>query len=131
MKTIRWRQRFANFEKAFRQLKQAVELIDTLDDLSKEGLIQRYEYTLELAWKTMKDFLESKEVIVSFPKDVIRHAFRADLIDNGELWMEMLKQRNLLSHTYDEEIFKTAIDSIVNTYFYEVKKLYDLLNHEQ
>lgn len=129
-KEIRWQQRFANFEKAFLQLQSAVKSIDSLDDLSKEGLIQRYEYTLELAWKTLKNFLESKAVVARFPKDVIRHAFQTELIEDGELWMEMLKQRNLLSHTYDEEIFKAAIESIVNTYFYEIEKLYVLLKDE-
>lgn len=89
-KETRWQQRFVNFEKAFLQLRSAVKSIDALDDLSKEGMIKRYEYTLELAWKTLKDFLESKAVIASFPNDVIRHAFQTELIEDGELWMEML-----------------------------------------
>lgn len=129
-KETRWQQRFVNFEKAFLQLRSAVKSIDALDDLSKEGMIQRYEYTLELAWKTLKDFLESKAVIASFPKDVIRHAFQTELIEDGELWMEILKQRNLLSQTYNEEVFKIAIDGIVNVYFYEIEKLYVLLKDE-
>ena len=127
----RWKQRFSNFEKAFIQLSKAIERIDELDDLAKEGLIQRFEYTLELAWKTLKDYLEHNEVIVKFPKDVIKQAFQADLISNGELWMEMLKNRNLLSHTYNETIFYDALDKVVNNYYSEIKNLYIFFNAEK
>lgn len=131
LKDTRWHQRFNNFEKAFKQLKAAVVRIDELDDLGKEGLIQRFEYTLELSWKTLKDYLESKEVIAKFPKDVIKEAFQAELIGNGELWLEMLKNRNLLSHTYNEEIFADSIHKIINYYFNEIQNLYTFFNNEQ
>jgi nucleotidyltransferase substrate binding protein (TIGR01987 family) len=129
-KDLRWKQRFQNFEKAFLQLSDAVDKIEKLDTLSKEGLIQRFEYTLELSWKTLKDYLESKEVIAKFPKDVIKQSFQADLIDNGEIWMNMLEKRNLLTHTYDEKIFITAINAINNLYFDQIKKLYQYLKNE-
>jgi nucleotidyltransferase substrate binding protein (TIGR01987 family) len=131
LKEIRWRQRFQNFEKAFLNLQFAVEAIATLDKLSREGLIQRFEYTFELSWKTLKDYLEAKELIANFPKDVIKLAFQADLINNGEIWMQMLEKRNLLTHTYDEIIFNNAIDEITRLYFDEIKKLYILLKNEQ
>ncbi len=130
-KEIRWKQRFINFNKAFSQLDKAVDIVSQLDDLAKEGLIQRFEYTLELAWKTLKDYLESKGVIAIFPKDVIRQAFQTEIIENGELWMEMLQERNLLSHTYNEEIFRHSIDKIVNSYFAEIEKLHFYLKNEQ
>jgi nucleotidyltransferase substrate binding protein (TIGR01987 family) len=129
-KDLRWKQRFQNFEKAFLLLSDAVDKIEKLDTLSKEGLIQRFEYTLELSWKTLKDYLESKEVIAKFPKDVIKQSFQADLIDNGEIWMNMLEKRNLLTHTYDEKIFITAINAINNLYFDQIKKLYQYLKNE-
>lgn len=129
-KDLRWKQRFQNFEKAFLQLSDAVDKIEKLDTLSKEGLIQRFEYTLELSWKTLKDYLESKEVIAKFPKDVIKQSFQADLIDNGEIWMNMLEKRNILTHTYDEKIFITAINAINNLYFDQIKKLYQYLKNE-
>jgi nucleotidyltransferase substrate binding protein (TIGR01987 family) len=130
-KDIRWKQRFSNFEQAYMRLKEAVEDFDTLNRLAKEGLIQRFEYTLELAWKTLKDYLESKEEIAKFPKDVIKKAFRADLIDDGETWMEMLEKRNLLSHTYEEQIFNEVLAEITGPYFIQINKLYDLLKNEQ
>lgn len=99
-KEIRWKQRFENFKKAFLKLKEAVEKFTNLDDLSKDGMIQRFEYTYELAWKTMKDFLESRQVETRFPRDVIKQAFAYGIIDDGEIWMEMHNQRNLLIHTY-------------------------------
>ncbi|MBN1596781.1 MAG: nucleotidyltransferase substrate binding protein [Bacteroidales bacterium] len=130
-KQTRWKQRFANFELAYSRLKEAVEEIDHLNRLSKEGLIQRFEYTLELAWKTLKDYLESRQEIAKFPKDVIKKSFRAELIDNGEIWMEMLEKRNLLSHTYEEETFKRILSDIVDLYFDQITKLYLFLKNEE
>lgn len=130
-KEIRWKQRFQNFEKAFLQLQKAINSFENLDDLSKEGLIQRFEYTFELAWKTLKDYLESKEMIAKFPRDVIKNAFQTELIDNGELWINMLKERNLMAHTYDEENFKKALNNITDLYFSEIEKLYRMLKNEK
>ena len=131
-KEIRWKQRFQNFEKAFFQLKKGVNLFENLDELSKEGLIQRFEYTLELAWKTIKDYLESEEEIVAkSPKSAIKNAFQTDIIDDGELWINMLQDRNLMAHTYDEDNFKKALDNIINHYFAEIEKLYNFFKNEQ
>ncbi|MBI9065274.1 MAG: nucleotidyltransferase substrate binding protein [Marinilabiliaceae bacterium] len=130
-KAIRWQERFVNFEKAFKQLTDAVDRIDSLDDLAKEGLIQRFEYTLELAWKTLKDYLEAQEVIAKFPKEVIKQAFQTELISDGELWLEMLKNRNLLSHTYNETYFTDSINKIMTSYYQEIKDLYNLFKNEQ
>jgi nucleotidyltransferase substrate binding protein (TIGR01987 family) len=123
-KEIRWRQRFQNFDKAFKQLKNGLERLDSLDNLAKEGLIQRFEYTLELAWKTLKDYLEANEVITNFPKEVIRQSYKTELIKDGDIWMEMLQNRNLLAHTYDEEVFNISIDKISRIYFQEIETLH-------
>ena len=69
---------------------------------SRLALSQTYEITFELAWKTLKDFLESKEVVAQFPRDVIKEAFKNKIIREGETWLDMLEKRNLMSHTYDE-----------------------------
>ena len=130
-KDIRWRQRFDNFEKAFKQLQDAVSRIDELDDLSKEGLVQRFEYTFELTWKTMKDYLESKGVKVSFPRDTIKQAFATGVINDGDVWLEMLDSRNLTAHTYDESNFNKSVDLIVNKYFGLINELYENLKNEQ
>lgn len=130
-KEIRWEQRFINFEKAFLLLKEAVSRYESLDDLSKEGLVQRFEYTFELAWKTLKDYLESKGVIAKFPRDVIKNAFQTELINNGEAWIDMLEKRNLLAHTYDKKNFEEALSTIINFYYPEILNLYNFFYAEQ
>lgn len=129
-KEIRWKQRFENFKIAFKRLSEAVNNINNLDDLSKEGLIQRFEYTFELAWKTLKDYLEYKGEIAKFPRDVLKKAFQTELIDNGEIWFEMLDKRNLIAHIYDEDIFNTVINLIRSSYYKEIYKLYNFLLNE-
>jgi len=79
MKETRWKQRFANFEKAFLQFKEAVDRYDSLDDLAKEGRIQRFEYTLELAWKTLKDYNEAQEFITKTQRETIKQAFQINI----------------------------------------------------
>lgn len=130
-KQTRWLQRYENFNKAFIQLESVVLTNRPLSDLEKEGMIQRFEYTFELAWKTLKDYLDSQEVTASFPREVIKQSFHHELIDNGEVWMDMLEQRNLLAHTYNEKNFLLAIDLIKNHYFSEINKLHQLLSSKQ
>jgi nucleotidyltransferase substrate binding protein (TIGR01987 family) len=122
-KSIRWRQRFQNLQKAFIQLSEAVTLIENLSVLEKEGLVQRFEYTFELSWKTLKDYLESQDVQINFPREVIKSAFQYNILSDGEIWMEMLEKRNMMSHTYDEEIFNESIKRIVNDFFPQLEKL--------
>lgn len=122
-KDIRWKERFVNFNKAYLQLEAAIQRFDELDNLSKEGLVQRFEYTFELAWKTMKDFLESKGVEENFPRDIIKMAFQSGILDNGEVWMDMLKKRNLMAHTYNEPVFQEVLFEIKNHFFPQIQKL--------
>lgn len=114
MQDIRWKQRFENFEKAFLLLRSSFDKESDFTDLEKEGLIQRFEYTFELSWKTLKDYLEFSGIKLeeTTPRNVIKLAFASGVIKDGELWIKMLIQRNLLSHTYNQEVFNTAIDSI-------------------
>ncbi|WP_129595747.1 nucleotidyltransferase substrate binding protein [Anaerophilus nitritogenes] len=126
-KEIRWRQRFENFHKAYGQLHNAILDFDQLSVLEKEGLIQRFEYTFELAWKTLKDYLESQEVEVKFPREVIKAAFHYELIEDGEVWMDMLEKRNLLAHTYDEERFNFAVAKIKEEYYKAIAQIHSLL----
>lgn len=122
-KDIRWKQRFNNFESAYNRLKSAVERIEELDELSKEGLVQRFEYTFELAWKTIKDFLESKGEPETYQRDIIKKAFQLEIINQGELWLEMLEKRNLMAHTYNQKTFEAVVDLIHKEYFPEISKL--------
>ncbi len=116
---IRWKQRFENFERAFRLLNEAFEK-DTaeMSDLEKEGVIQRFEYTFELAWKTLKDYLIYSGVVLDqiTPREVIKEAFAARIIKDGQVWMDMLEQRNLMSHTFDSETFEAVFSSISQHY---------------
>ncbi len=123
---IRWKQRFSNYQKALSQLQSAVELSEQreLSNLEKQGLIQSFEYTHELAWKTLKDFLEfrgSTEPIYG-SKDTTRLAFSYDLIDDGQVWMDMIKSRNLTSHTYDEQTVNEIVDLILGSYIVQFEK---------
>ena len=116
---IRWIQRFNNFIKAFSQLKEAVELAQQrpLSKLEAQGLIQAFEYTHELAWNTLKDFLESRGIRNLYgSKDATREAFKTGLIENGEIWMDMINSRNLTSHTYNEATAAKIVSAILDAY---------------
>ena len=123
-KTTRFHQRFANFKKAFLQLKAAMDRFEELDDLSREGLIQRFEYTFELAWKTLKDYNESQGFITGTPRETLKQAFQANILDNGEIWMEMLDKRNLMAHTYEENTFRQVLEDIRLKYFEQIESMY-------
>ena len=121
-KDIRWIQRFNNFDKAFIQLREAVLLAEqrNLSRLEEQGLIQAFEYTHELAWNTLKDFLEDRGVKKMFgSKDATREAFRTGLIEHGDIWMDMIKSRNLTTHTYDESTATAIVSAVIHAYFAE------------
>lgn len=128
---IRWVQRFVSFSKAFKQLEDAVILSNDrpLSKLEEQGMIQAFEYTHELAWKTMKDFLQDKGNNALFgSKDVTRAAFKLGLIENGDVWMDMIKSRNQTSHTYNEEVAVEIVNDIINHYFNNFILLHEKLN---
>lgn len=121
-KDIRWIQRFNNFSKAFAQLKDAVELAAerNLSKLEEQGLVQAFEYTHELAWNTLKDFLEARGVKNLYgSRDATRAGFKAELIENGDEWMKMIESRNQTSHTYDETIAAKVVSDVIEIYFAE------------
>lgn len=119
---VRWIQRYNNFTKALQQLKEAVHLARErpLTKLEQQGLIQAFEFTHELAWNILKDFLENRGVQNLYgSKDATRAAFKAGLIENGQVWMDMIQSRNLTSHTYDEATASKISTAIRDTYFTE------------
>ncbi|CAN5150622.1 nucleotidyltransferase substrate binding protein [soil metagenome] len=123
---IRWKQRFQSFGRAYFLLNEALEEgPDVLSALEKEGVIQRFEYTLELAWKTIKDYLEAGGLIISpvTPRQVLKDAFAATIVHEGHVWIEMLDHRNLLSHTYDPSVFAEAVDAIAKRYLPAIAEL--------
>ena len=116
-KDIRWIQRFANYNKALHQLSRFIEK-GPLNEFEIQGLIQCFEYNYELAWNMIKDFYESQgEVGIQGSRDVIRLAFKRDLIEAGDVWMKMMKSRTLTSHTYNEEIAEEIADAIYKDYY--------------
>jgi len=119
-----------NFERALQRLSEAVENVDRMTVLEKEGLVQRFEYTLELAWKTLKEYLEEEGIVAKSPKNVIRHAYSLGIIDDADLWMDALLLRNLTSHTYNEELLERAV-SFVRDFYPYLKKLFEKLKVEK
>lgn len=123
-KDIRWMQRFDNYRKALRLLGQAVEIVsqqvnedEAVEDLLKEGLIQRFEYTHELAWKVMKDYAEYQGYTdIRGSRDAFRKAFEMEIITDKR-WMESIADRNLTSHNYDDETAEAIYEAVVNVYY--------------
>ena len=128
---IRWKQRFNNYKKALLTVKNAVDLSKQreLSDLEKQGVIQGFEFTFELAWNVMKDYLEEQGIIgIIGSKNAIRHAFTKGIIKDGDGWMEMVEDRNLASHTYDEETAEKIFSAIKNNYYDLLNKLAEKMN---
>ena len=117
---IRWVQRFDNFKRAYARLAQAAALAQQrkLSELEEQGLIQAFEFTHELAWNTVKDFLESRGATVKIygSKDATREAFAAGLIENGELWMQMIQHRNESSDTYNAKVAEAIVGAVLAAY---------------
>ena len=127
--TPRWHYRFDNYHRAFILLREALEQERLLTQLEKEGVIQRFEYTMELAWKTLKDYLESENVVLDqiTPRTVIRRAFEAGIIQQGEAWQNALDARNRMSQTYSFETFERVIADIRASYLAAFTELHEFL----
>lgn len=124
-KDIRWIQRLENYKKALAQLRKGASLAKTrkLSNLEKQGLIQGFEFTHELAWNVIKDFFEGRgNDKIYGSKDATRLAFKNELILNGEVWMTMISDRNLSSHTYNEEVAEEIITHILELYVNELTR---------
>lgn len=118
-KDIRWQQRFTNFKKALKQLKSGVDIANsrTLSELERQGLIQSFEFTHELAWQVMKDYFRYQgNTAITGSRDAIKEAFAQGLVSNGTDWMETIVSRNKTSHTYNEETAREITDQIRNVY---------------
>ncbi len=132
---IRWEQRFSNYRKALKKLSEAIEYVqenlkdedfdsfemnEVLNEIIKEGLIQRFEYTYEMAWNVMKDYAAYQgNTDIAGSRDAIRYAFSANLITNGDTWIDMIKSRIKTSHTYNEATVDEIYGKIINEYHTE------------
>ena len=117
---IRWKQRFSNYRLALSRLAEGVSIARQrpLSDLEKQGLIQAFEFTHELAWNVMKDFFAYQgNVFIMGSRDATREAFAEGLVEDGEGWMEMIKSRNQTSHTYNRKIADEIVERILVSYF--------------
>ena len=117
---IRWQQRFDNFTRALQTLTEAIELAHQrpLSKLEKQGLIQSFEFTHELGWKVLKDYLEAQglsDLIGS--RDATRSAFQNGLIEDGQAWMDMIKARNQTSHTYNLDVANDVAHAILTRFY--------------
>jgi len=115
-KDIRWRQRFQNFQSAFRLLEEAIS-IDGPSEVERAGLIQFFEMTFELSWKLLKDYMEEKGFTVKTPRQVIKQAFQSEFITDGHVWIDALADRNLTVHIYQEETARKVEQKIRQKYF--------------
>ena len=122
---IRWKQRFFHYQNALLKIKQDLEVAAERDlsDMEKRGVIQAFEFTYELAWNVLKDFLEAQGEKTHGPRDAIRLAFNRDIIANGQTWMDMMESRNDSVHTYNEDIAEKIYHKIVDSYFTEFQAL--------
>ena len=110
-------------------LREALADVENLSELEKEGTVHRFEFTVELAWKTMKDYLEYNGVVFeqSTPKNVVKRAFASKIISDGQLWIDMLDCRNRLSHAYDEAVFDQAVREMAKRFLPGFDELHDFL----
>ena len=114
---IRWVQRFTNYKKALSQLEKFIAK-GKLNELEEQGLIQAFEYTHELAWNVLRDYLrEQGNMAIHGSRDATREAFKLDLIHDGEIWMDMIQDRNRTSHTYNQATADLIAENITKNYF--------------
>ena len=120
---IRWKQRFTNFSKAMNHLGSALQFPNP-DIVQKAGIIQFFEMSFELAWNMVKDYLEEQGFVdIKSPRSALKKAFEMNIIENGHDWMDLLQDRNLTAHTYDEQKATDMEQLISNKYFPILKAL--------
>jgi nucleotidyltransferase substrate binding protein (TIGR01987 family) len=130
---IRWKQRFDNFDHTYMQLRQALENgPDALSMLEKEGVTQRFTYAFELAWKTAKDYLEAGGLVIAplTPRQVLKEAFAAKVLADGQVWIDMLDHRNLLSHPCGFVLIEELVEAIASRYLPAMGELREFLRRE-
>ena len=120
---IRWQQRFKNYQKALAQLRKFIRK-GNLSELEEQGLVKAFEYTYELAWSTLKDFLQYQgHADIYGSRDAIRKAFEVNLIQDGQGWMDMLESRNKTSHVYNEETANEICQAVQTRYIQLFERL--------
>lgn len=124
----RFKERLDDYTKALKRLEESLQEEKT--DLVIDGVLHRFEFTFELAWKTMKDCLEYLGLVekTGSPRENIQAAFKQGIIDDGEIWIEIMLARNSLAHLYDENTSREIYNNIKDRYIVEFKKLEEKLS---
>jgi len=132
--SIRWKQRFNNFEKAYKKFTTIFNTYksEPENEIYQLALVQTFEFTYELSWKVMKDFMQYNGVKdISLPREIIKKAFQHEIIQDGQTWVNMLEDRNIMSHTYNEENAKQAMKHISEHYIEAITKLYTFFKKQK
>lgn len=126
---IRWQQRFQNLSLAQKRFLEALQAhhLNPENILYQMALIQAFEFTYELCWKTLKDYLDYNGVKANTPRDVLKQAFAFGLISDGQVWINMLEDRNMMAHAYDDLIAKKAVEHIQVRYAPAIESLHQFL----
>lgn len=129
---IRWQQRLENFQKALTQLETACQQ-KTYSDLERAGLVQMFEFSFELGWKTLKDLLFYEGYDEKTPRAVVRLGYEAGYLDedDAEIWLDAIEKRNLLAHTYEEQTAEEAVGLITKSYAPVLRRAFDVLRKKQ
>jgi nucleotidyltransferase substrate binding protein (TIGR01987 family) len=128
-KNILWQQGFLNLQKSYAHLKLGVQK-EGLSEIEQAGLIQFFEITFELAWKTLKDFLDFEGVVAASPREVLKQAYAFQYLEQGDVWLEALEKRNLMTHTYQEEVAAFAVSLIKSKFSHLFQSLIDFLSQK-
>lgn len=123
---VRWKQRFSNYKKALSQLTKFIDKFNNegLNEFEKQGLIQAFEYTYELAWNVLKDFFEHQGVeSILGSRDAFKLAYNGGLIENGDIWQDMVTDRRKTSHTYNEAVSEEIAEAVLWHYYPQFQKL--------
>lgn len=126
---IHWKRRFQNYEKALLLLERALT-IESPSEAERGGIIHFYEMAFELAWKLMKDYLEQQGFTVNSPRDAIRQAFNATILEDDQLWLDSLADRNLRTQTYEDKNALVVVAKIRSHYFQDLQQLHEYLKIE-
>lgn len=130
MEDVRWKQRFQNYSRKLVLLREALrQPAEEMSDLENEGTVYRFGRVMDLAWKTLKDYLEYEGISIKLatPQSVLKEAFAAGVVSDGQVWIDMLAHRNLLSRIYDEGPYQEAVQAIGEKYVNELVELHEWL----
>ena len=121
-------ERKSDFSNALNRLEEALKK-DLNDDIIIDGIIQRFEFTFEQSWKVMKLYLEDQGILdeAMAPRSTIKCAYKHKLIEDGDIWIEMMLDRNRTSHMYDESTARRIVELVKEKYIHEFKKLRESL----